>query len=66
VSLAAGTDRPDPVPDVAIPAQEPRVGDRCPGHEGTGCPWDKPAVGTDGLCARCLIKAVKKQPANIG
>ncbi|WP_371801515.1 hypothetical protein OHA38_43840 (plasmid) [Streptomyces sp. NBC_01732] len=66
VTLAAGTDRPDPGPDLTIPAQEPRAGDRCPGYEGTGCPWDKPAVGTEGLCARCLIEAVKEQPAHIG
>ncbi|MFI7396237.1 helix-turn-helix domain-containing protein [Streptomyces tendae] len=66
VALAAGTDRPDPGLGVAIPAQEPWAGDHCPGHESTGCPWDKPAVGTDGLCARCRIEAVKKQPAHIG
>ncbi|MFF3982723.1 helix-turn-helix domain-containing protein [Streptomyces sp. NPDC001828] len=66
VALAAGTERPDPGLGVAIPAQEPWAGDHCPGHENTGCPWDKPAVGTDGLCARCRIEAVKKQPAHIG
>ncbi|MEV4046077.1 helix-turn-helix domain-containing protein [Streptomyces sp. NPDC049744] len=66
VALAAGADRPDPGLGLAIPAQEPWAGDHCPGHESTGCPWDKPAVGTDGLCARCRIEAVKKQPAHIG
>ncbi|WP_432138656.1 helix-turn-helix domain-containing protein [Streptomyces sp. bgisy154] len=66
VALAAGADRPDPGLGVAIPAQEPWAGDHCPGHESSGCPWDKPAVGTDGLCARCRIEAVKKQPAHIG
>ncbi|MGA5643292.1 helix-turn-helix domain-containing protein [Streptomyces cinereoruber] len=66
MALAAGTDRPDPSLTIAIPAQEPWVADHCPGHENTGCPWDKPAVGTEGLCARCLIEAVKKQPAHIG
>ena len=66
VALAAGTDRPDHGLGVAIPAQEPWAGDHCPGHENTGCPWDKPAVGTDGLCARCRIEAVKRQPAHIG
>lgn len=66
VALAAGTDRPDLDLVVGIPAQAARGGDHCPGHENTGCPWDKPAVGTDGLCARCLIEAVKKQPVHIG
>ncbi|MFF8387846.1 helix-turn-helix domain-containing protein [Streptomyces kanasensis] len=66
VALAAAADRPDHGLGVAIPAQEPWAGDHCPGHENTGCPWDKPAVGTDGLCARCRIEAVKKQPAHIG
>ncbi|WP_331720881.1 helix-turn-helix domain-containing protein (plasmid) [Streptomyces sp. NBC_01241] len=65
VALAAETDRPDPGPVASIPAQ-PWGGDHCPGHENTGCPWDKPAVGTDGLCARCRIEAVKRQPAHVG
>lgn len=66
VALAAGTDHPDPGPVLGIPAQQPWGGDHCPGHENSGCPWDKPAVGTDGLCARCRIEAVKKQPAHSG
>ncbi|MGW9436784.1 helix-turn-helix domain-containing protein [Streptomyces sp. NPDC055607] len=64
-ALAAETDRPDLGLDLTIPAQESRAGDHCRGHENTGCPWDKPAV-TDGLCARCRIEVLKKEPARIG
>lgn len=66
VALAAGTDRPDLGLLVSIPAQEPQTRDRCPGHGPEGCRWDKPAVGTDGLCTRCRMEAEKKQPAHIG
>ncbi|MFE4264601.1 helix-turn-helix domain-containing protein [Streptomyces sp. NPDC056883] len=66
VALAAGTDRPDLGLVVSIPAQQPQIGDRCPGHDASGCRWDKAAVGTDGLCTRCRIEAEKKQPAQVG
>lgn len=65
VALAASADRPDPRPVLGIPAQTPRADGHCPGHDNTGCPWDKPAVNTDGLCARCLIEVEKKQPTHI-
>jgi hypothetical protein len=63
-ALAAETDRPDRGPVLDIPAQQPWGGDHCPGHGDNGCPWDKPPLGTDGLCARCRIEAVKKQPVH--
>ncbi|MFJ8388629.1 helix-turn-helix domain-containing protein [Streptomyces sp. NPDC094438] len=66
VALAAGSDHPDPGPVLGIPAQQPWGGDHCPGHEHNGCPWGRPAVGTDGLCARCRIEVVKKQPVHSG
>ncbi|MEW2615165.1 helix-turn-helix domain-containing protein [Streptomyces sp. NPDC047880] len=64
VALAAPADRPDPVPEVGIPAQAHWQGDRCPGHDRTGCPWDRPAVGFDGLCTRCRTVLVQKEPAH--
>ncbi|MYS37582.1 helix-turn-helix domain-containing protein [Streptomyces sp. SID4920] len=62
-ALDAGAERPDPSPQPAIPVQEPWAGQRCSGHNGAGCPWDKPSVGTDGLCVRCLSEVVRKQLA---
>ncbi|MEU9480785.1 helix-turn-helix domain-containing protein [Streptomyces sp. NPDC048191] len=64
VALAAPADRPDPAPEVGIPAQAHWQGDRCPGHDRTGCPWDRPAVGYDGLCTRCRTVLVQKEPAH--
>ncbi|MFE9613147.1 hypothetical protein [Streptomyces sp. NPDC006012] len=65
VALAAPADRPDPEPEVGIPAQAMWQGDRCPGHDGTGCDWDRPAVGYDGLCTRCRAVRVQREPAHI-
>lgn len=65
-ALAAPADRPDPASEASIPAQASWEGDRCPGHDGTGCHWDRPAVGHDGLCTRCRTVLVQKQPAHIG
>ncbi|GHH54605.1 hypothetical protein [Streptomyces candidus] len=64
-ALAARADRPDHPPVVAVPAQATWDGERCPGPDNTGCPHDKPALGTDGLCGRCRIEVVKKESAQV-
>ncbi|MFE2529441.1 helix-turn-helix domain-containing protein [Streptomyces sp. NPDC059382] len=59
---AAGpADRPEREPAVTIPAQLAWESALCPGHDHTGCPGSRPAVGHDGLCTRCRITALVHQ-----
>ncbi|GHH26081.1 helix-turn-helix domain-containing protein [Streptomyces rubradiris] len=59
VVLGAPADRPDPAPEVRIPAQAPRSDGKCPGPDGQGCPHNHDFVGFEtGLCFRCRAAIV--------